>query len=143
MSLGVWIASLLIWGYTVAGGLVSVAYTDCLQAMIGWAGLVVGSIWVMANMPAAAGASPAYPNGDARMVGSQMTDPDALDPIPNAIFFNWVTIFVLGFGNLGALDFQARVFASCDADTAQRGCFLAGIVLYFCNSALERILSNF
>ena len=32
---GVWIASLLIWGYTVAGGLVSVAYTDCLQAMIG------------------------------------------------------------------------------------------------------------
>mgnify|MGYP002019485545 CR=1 FL=1 len=47
---GVWIASLLIWGYTVAGGLVSVAYTDCLQAMIGWAGLVVGSIWVMAYL---------------------------------------------------------------------------------------------
>ena len=46
--------------------------------------------------------------GDAMMVPSQMTDPDALDPIPNAIFFNWVTIFVLGFGNLGALDFQVR-----------------------------------
>ena len=75
-----------------------------------------------------------------------MTDPDALDPIPNAIFFNWVTIFVLGFGNLGALDFQARVFASCDADTAQRGCFLAGVVsiaigvLFSCTSGAARAL---
>ena len=38
---------------------------------------------------------------------AQMTDADALDPIPNAIFFNWATIFVLAFGNLAALDFQA------------------------------------
>ena len=66
----------------------------------------------MANMPSAAGASPAYPVGDKTQINSQMTDADALDPIPNAIFFNWVTIFVLGFGNLAALDFQARVFGS-------------------------------
>ena len=38
---------------------------------------------------------------------AQMTDANALDPIPNAIFFNWATIFVLAFGNLAALDFQA------------------------------------
>ena len=63
-------------------------------------------------MPAAAGISPAYPMGDVRTLPNQMTDPDAIDPIPNAIFFNWVTIFVLGFGNLAALDFQARVWVT-------------------------------
>ena len=62
-------------------------------------------------MPAAAGISPAYPMGDVRTLPNQMTDPDAIDPIPNAIFFNWVTS-VLGFGNLAALDFQARVWVT-------------------------------
>jgi len=38
--------------------------------------------------------------GDQTQINAQMTDADALDPIPNAIFFNWVTIFVLAFGNL-------------------------------------------
>ena len=109
---GVWIATLCIWVYTVAGGLVSVAYTDCMQAALGWLGLVVGSAWVLNNMPRAADISPAYPCGDAPVVPEQMTNEDALAPIPNAIFFNWVTIFVLGFGNLAALDFQARVFGS-------------------------------
>ena len=46
----------------------------------------------MANMPSAAGASPAYPVGDKTQINSQMTDADALDPIPNAIFFNWVAM---------------------------------------------------
>ena len=44
---------------------------------------------------------------------AQMTDADALDPIPNAIFFNWATIFVLAFGNLAALDFQACSICAC------------------------------
>lgn len=35
-----------------------------------------------------------------------MMDIDAYGPFPNAILFNWATIFVLGFGNLAALDFQ-------------------------------------
>ena len=46
----------------------------------------------MANMPSAAGASPAYPVGDKTQINAQMTDADALDPIPNAIFFNWVAM---------------------------------------------------
>ena len=53
---------------------------------------LAGSFWVMANMPSAAGASPAYPVGDKTQINAQMTDADALDPIPNAIFFNWVTM---------------------------------------------------
>ena len=50
-----------------------------------------------------------------------MTDEDALDPIPNAIVFNWATIIVLGFGNLAALDFQARVFSAKSPKVAQLG----------------------
>jgi len=42
----------------------------------------------------------AYPFGDHRQYSNQMTDPYALSPFPNAILFNWATIFVLGFGNL-------------------------------------------
>jgi len=41
---------------------------------------------------------------------------------------NWVTIFVLGFGNLAALDFQARVFSAKTPRTAVVGCIAAGII---------------
>ncbi len=37
--------------------------TDGPQALVGWTGLVVGTGWIMTNMPAAAGISPAYPMG--------------------------------------------------------------------------------
>ncbi len=125
---GIWISTFAIWLYTVAGGLIAVAYTDVGQACIGWIGLLVGTGWVMANLPSAAGNSPAYPIGDVTQSPSQMSDPDALDPIPNAIFFNWVTIFVLGFGNLAALDFQARVFSAKSPMTAVAGCIMGGII---------------
>ena len=54
----------------------------------------------------------AYPFGDKRIFDNSMTDAASLSPFPNAIFFNWATIFVLGFGNLAALDFQARCMAA-------------------------------
>lgn len=125
---GIWITTFAIWLYTIAGGLISVAYTDCAQALVGWLGLVIGSAWVLNNMPTAAGQGIAYPLGDKNMVGEQMTDADVLDPIPNAIHFNWITIFVLGFGNLAALDFQARVFGAKGPKTAVAGCILGGVI---------------
>ena len=125
---GIALSTFAIWLYTIAGGLLSVAYTDVGQALIGWTGLVVGSAWIMNNMPAAAGRSAAYPLGDVPAMAEQMTDADALDPIPNAIFFNWVTIFVLGFGNLAALDFQARVMSAQGPKTAVVGCIVAAFI---------------
>ena len=62
------------------------------------------------------------------VVNEQMTSANALDPIPNAITFNWPTIFVLGFGNLAALDFQARVMAAKDPKTATIGCIAGAII---------------
>ena len=41
----------------------------------------------------------AWPIGDQRSFGDQMTDAQSLSPFPNAVFWNWATIFILAFGN--------------------------------------------
>ena len=46
------------------------------------------------------------------------------------MFWNWCTIFILGFGNLAALDFQARCMAAKDPFTARWGCIIGGIVTF-------------
>ena len=73
----------------------------------------------------------AYPIGDERVFGNQMTDPLALTPFPNAIFWNWATIFILGFGNLAALDFQVRCMAAINPRTAIMGCLIGGCFTFF------------
>jgi hypothetical protein len=72
----------------------------------------------------------AYPIGDKRVFSNQMTDPRALAPFPNAIIWNWATIFILAFGNLAALDFQARCMASKTPRIARLGCIIAGLVTF-------------
>ena len=72
----------------------------------------------------------AYPYGDKVIYDKTMSDPQALTPFPNAILFNWATIFVLGFGNLAALDFQARCLAAKTPKTAQIGCIVAGLLTF-------------
>lgn len=72
----------------------------------------------------------AYPFGDKPRFPNQMGDPWALSPFPNAIFFNWATIFVLGFGNLAALDFQARCMAAKSPNVARIGCVVAGLLTF-------------
>jgi Na+/proline symporter len=57
-----------------------------------------------------------------------MTNPYALTPFPNSIFWNWATIIILGFGNLAALDYQVRIMAAKTPRDAQIGCFIAGCV---------------
>ena len=73
----------------------------------------------------------AYPFGDKRYYDDQMTNPWSLSPFPNAILFNWATIFVLGFGNLAALDFQARCMAAKTPTIAVAGCAIAGCLTFF------------
>ena len=60
-----------------------------------------------------------------------MTDPWALTPFPNAIFWDWATIFILGFGNLAALDFQARCMAAKSPLDARIGCIIGGVLTFF------------
>uniref|UniRef100_A0A7S3KY33 Uncharacterized protein n=1 Tax=Amphora coffeiformis TaxID=265554 RepID=A0A7S3KY33_9STRA len=73
----------------------------------------------------------AYPFGDKSIYSDQMTNAHSLDPFPNAIFFNWATIFILGFGNLAALDFQSRCMAAKSAKVARWGCFIGSLVTVF------------
>lgn len=72
----------------------------------------------------------AYPIGDKPIFTNQMFDSLSLSPFPNAIVWDWATIFVLGFGNLAALDFQARCMASKTPKIATIGCLLAGVVTF-------------
>jgi uncharacterized protein YqgC (DUF456 family) len=60
-----------------------------------------------------------------------MGDYLALSPFPNAIFWNWCTILILGFGNMAALDFQARCMAAKSPSVATWGCFIGGIISFF------------
>ena len=48
-SSAIWIASAIIWAYTVTGGLFSVAYTDVCQGAVGWLGLIVFAFWFIVN----------------------------------------------------------------------------------------------
>lgn len=71
-----------------------------------------------------------YPVGDMQVYPGQMTDALALTPFLNAILWNWATIFILGFGNLAALDFQVRCMASKTAKIAKYGCLVAGCITF-------------
>ena len=33
---GIWMAAVIVWAYTISGGLFSVAYTDVVQSVVGW-----------------------------------------------------------------------------------------------------------
>jgi Na+/proline symporter len=73
----------------------------------------------------------AYPVGDRPVIPAAMTNPTGLTPFPNAILWNWSTIFILGFGNLAALDFQARCMASKTPKIATIACLIAGCLTFF------------
>lgn len=175
------ISAILVLLYTVAGGLFSVAYTDVMQAAVGWIGSITFAFYMIRNSklsapppsigypsyiypddstcamyngtactedptlccynealwcPGGIGSdncvldNGAYPIGDQPVFNNQMSDPHSLFPFPNAIVFNWATIFVLGFGNLAALDFQARCMASKTPRIATIGCLLAGMLTF-------------
>jgi Na+/proline symporter len=73
----------------------------------------------------------AYPIGDQPIFGDQMGNFLALSPFPNAMFWNWATIFILAFGNLAALDFQARCMAAQTPRIATLGCLIGGVFTFF------------
>jgi len=174
----IWMSAALVLLYTIAGGLFSVAYTDVLQAAVGWIGSLTVAFYLRENFdvlaPPPSRGFPnytypddetcemyngipcyhdaslccynadywcpsddnctldngAYPFGDAEIFNQEMTDPRGLTPFPNAIVFNWATIFVLGFGNLAALDFQARCMASKTPQVATMGSLFAGVLTF-------------
>ena len=104
--------ALLVFVYTVSGGLFAVAYTDVVQVAIA----LVGSLVLIGYVGSTFGL--AIPEGVGPFAFEQLTAPEAGAAI------NWATLLALGLGDIVAIDFMARVFAAESPETAQRACFI-------------------
>jgi len=116
---GVLLISAIIFVYTFAGGLVSVAYTDIIQAVIA----LVGSMALVAYVALNYGIT--IPSGMGPGNLGQLTDP------AQGAYINLATLAALGLGDIVAIDFMERVFAAESPETAQKACFVgsAGTVV--------------
>ena len=116
---GVVLISAIIFVYTFAGGLFSVAYTDVIQAVIA----LVGSMSLVAYIAVNYGFTIPAGMGPGNL--GQLTDPG------QGAYINLATLAALGLGDIVAIDFMERVFAAKDPETAQKACFVgsAGTVV--------------
>jgi Na+/proline symporter len=49
MSAGIWTAGIIVWTYTVSGGLFSTSYTDVVQGILGWSGCAVLAYYLIGS----------------------------------------------------------------------------------------------
>ena len=110
---GITLLAALVFAYTVSGGLFAVAYTDFIQVFIALLGSWGLLIYVLANfgLDIAPGMGP--------LGFGQLTS------VSSGAAINWASIIALGFGNMVAIDFMARIFAADSPETAQRACLFA------------------
>lgn len=114
-TMGVILIAVVVFVYTVSGGLFAVAYTDAIQVAIALVGslALIGFIAANFGLEIPAGLGPAD-------LG-QLTNP------AEGALINWATLLALGLGDIVAIDFMARVFAADSPETAQRACFIGSI----------------
>ncbi|PSN15747.1 sodium:solute symporter [filamentous cyanobacterium CCT1] len=110
---GITLLAALVFAYTVSGGLFAVAYTDFIQVMIALVGAWALLLFVVANF------------GITIDPGMGPGAIDQLTAVSSGAAINWASIIALGFGNMVAIDFMARIFAAESPETAQRACFIA------------------
>lgn len=110
---GVLLIAVFVLVYTASGGLFAVAYTDAFQVVIALLGAMAlfGYVGFNFGFDAADGMGP--------LALEQLYSPQS------GAFINWATLCALGFGDIVAIDFMARVFAADSPRTAQRACFMA------------------
>ncbi|MGF1541861.1 MAG: sodium:solute symporter family protein [Pleurocapsa sp.] len=109
---GVMLLAIVVFIYTASGGLFAVAYTDAIQVAIAF----IGSLALLAFMTANFGLT--IPADTGPLALAQLSNPAAGAAI------NWATLLALGLGDIVAIDFMARVFASESPETAQKACFI-------------------
>jgi len=108
------VISVILFLYTIAGGLWSVVATDITQSYPAIIGFVGAFIWLLFTYGWDFFAE-AIPAGYLDLSG--LTDP------ANGAYLNWAGILALGLGDVVALDFMERVFASKSPNTARAACF--------------------
>jgi Na+/proline symporter len=116
---GIALIALVVLVYTASGGLFAVAYTDAVQVALAALGSFLLFGFILGNFGID------IPEGMGPLELSQLTNPEAGAAI------NWATLLALGLGDIVAIDFMARVFASDSPETAQKACFIgsAGTIL--------------
>lgn len=107
----------VVFAYTLAGGLYSVVSTDIAQVYPAIVAFLTGVIWLLAAYGGWQYFSGAIPPGYFDMSG--------LTNIGHGALLNWGGILALGIGDIVALDFMERMFASKNPETAQRACWWA------------------
>ncbi|MBX2863989.1 MAG: sodium:solute symporter family protein [Leptolyngbyaceae cyanobacterium MAG.088] len=110
---GITLLAVLVFAYTVSGGLFAVAYTDFIQVFIALLGSWGLLLYVLANF------------GLTIEPGMGPLAFDQLTSVGSGAAINWASIIALGFGNMVAIDFMARIFAAESPETAQRACLFA------------------
>ncbi|MBD1916592.1 MULTISPECIES: sodium:solute symporter [Cyanophyceae] len=110
---GITLLAALVFAYTVSGGLFAVAYTDFIQIIIAVVGAWAMLAFVLVNFGLTV--DPGMGPGALE----QLTSPAAGAAV------NWASLIALGFGNMVAIDFMARIFAADSPETAQKACFVA------------------
>lgn len=108
------IMSAIVLIYTFSGGLFSCAATDVVQIYPALIAFAVSAIWMV------------YTYGwgyFSEAIPPSFLDMSGLTSIENGALLNWAGILALGLGDIVALDFMERIFASKNPETAQRGCF--------------------
>ncbi|PZD75064.1 Sodium/proline symporter [Acaryochloris thomasi RCC1774] len=110
---GITLLATLVFAYTVSGGLFAVAYTDAIQILIALVGTLGLLVYVLVNfgLDIAPGTGP--------LAFEQLT------LVSSGAAVNWASLLALGFGNMVAIDFMARIFAAESPETAQKACYVA------------------
>jgi len=123
LNTGIAIGAVIVAGYTIWGGMWSVAMTDLFQSVVILAGLVAVA-WLVGDMAGGAG-----------KVFAAASEAGRFDFWPKAGAKEWLWFatawMTLAVGSIPQQDVFQRVTSAKDEKTAVRGCLIGGGV-YFC-----------
>ena len=129
MHHGIWLVAAVGAGYTLLGGMWSVALTDAAQVVLLLAGLVVLAGTVLVEL-AGPGAAEGLSAGFARFVAAVPAEDLVLMPTETAAaLVGWLSVLAIGaLGNIPGQDLAQRVFAARSARVAAAACVIAGVL---------------
>ncbi len=109
--------TVLVFLYTIAGGLYAAIWTDFIQIYVAIAGFLLLAGWLLLTQD--------WQGALASLPPSHL-DLSGLTTLKGGGLLNWSIIISLTFGNAMALDFMERVFAAKSPRTASTACYYAG-----------------
>lgn len=123
-QLGIPLVAAVATGYTLLGGMWSVALTDALQLVILLVGLVILAVAVVGDLGGGAvGAGLAKIAAEAPAGHLQLVPTERLGEL-----IDWLGVLAIAaLGNLSGQDLLSRIFAAQSARIARRACQIAGV----------------